>query len=117
MKYRTFSRSAFGALGFVALATKIAQAGGLAVHEQSAYGQGSSFAGIAAGGSLSAMFWNPATKTQQAGQQSESVFSGILGSTTNTPTGGTFAAFGGTGNVAHDAIVPSSYYSYQVNPN
>jgi long-chain fatty acid transport protein len=117
MKYRTFSRSAFGALGLVALATGVAHAGGLAVHEQSAYGQGSSFAGVAAGGALSSMFWNPATMTQQAGLQSESVYSGILGSTTNTATGGTFAAFGGTGNVAHDAIVPSGYYSWQVNPN
>jgi long-chain fatty acid transport protein len=38
-----------------------AQAEAFAVREQSAYGQGSAFAGMAAGGSLSAMFWNPAT--------------------------------------------------------
>src|SRR6516162_11814764 len=30
----------------------------------SAWGEGTSYAGVAAGGSLSAMFWNPATITQ-----------------------------------------------------
>ena len=37
-----------------------AHAAAFAVRTQSAYGQGTSFAGIAAGGSLSSMFWNPA---------------------------------------------------------
>jgi long-chain fatty acid transport protein len=41
-----------------------ALAGGFAVREQSAWGEGSSYAGVAAGGSTSAMFWNPATMTQ-----------------------------------------------------
>ncbi len=121
MQYNTFGRSAFAALGGLVLATCVAHAGGLAIHEQSAYGQGSSYAGIAAGGSLSAMFWNPATMTQQAGLQSESVLAGIFPSTTNTATGGTFAgfpfSFGNTGNIAHDAVVPSSYYSWQINQN
>jgi len=103
------------AIGAVSVASLEANAGGLAVHEQSAYGQGSSYAGVAAGGSLSTMFWNPATMTQQAGFQSESSISGILPQTSNTVTGGTFAGLGGTGNVAKSAIVPSSYYSYQLN--
>ncbi len=47
-----------------------ANAGGFAVREQSAWGQGTSFAGVAAGGDLSAMFWNPATMTQIPGMQS-----------------------------------------------
>ena len=38
----------------------VAQAGGLAVHEQSTSAQGSSWAGSAAGGDLSSGFWNPA---------------------------------------------------------
>ena len=38
------------ALGFLVIASAQANAGGFAVHEQSAYGQGASFAGIAAGG-------------------------------------------------------------------
>src|SRR5664280_2193619 len=72
-------------IGVLLAATADANAGGLAVREQSAWGQGSSFAGVAAGGSLSAMFWNPATMTQQAGLQSESSLSGILPYATNTP--------------------------------
>lgn len=38
----------------------VAAAGGFAIREQSAEFQGMSFAGNAAGNSLSAMFWNPA---------------------------------------------------------
>src|SRR5450631_4064154 len=102
-------------IGVLLAATADANAGGFTVREQSAYGQGSSYAGVAAGGSLSSMFWNPATMTQTPGLQSESVLTGIIPSATNNPTGGTFAAFGGTGNVAHSALVPASYYSWQFN--
>jgi hypothetical protein len=49
---------ATSALGLLAIATAQANAGGFAVHEQSVYGQGTSFAGIAAGGALSSMYWN-----------------------------------------------------------
>jgi long-chain fatty acid transport protein len=56
------------------------------------------------------MFWNPATLTQVPGFQSESVLSGLIPSSVNSSNGGT-----GTGNVAHSALVPSSYYSYQFN--
>ena len=55
------------ALGLLVIATAQADAGGFAIREQSAYGQGTSFAGIAAGGALSSMFWNPATITQVRG--------------------------------------------------
>jgi long-chain fatty acid transport protein len=103
------------AAGVLLAATLDANAGGLAVREQSAYGQGSSYAGVAAGGSLSSMFYNPATLTQVPGVQSESVISGILPYSANTPTSGPLLAAGGTGNVAHAALVPSSYYSYQFN--
>ena len=51
------------ALGCLVIASTQANAGGFAVHEQSVYGQGTSFAGIAAGGALSSMFWNPGTMT------------------------------------------------------
>ncbi len=62
---------ACGGVGALIATTADANAGGFAVREQSAYGQGSSFAGVAAGGSLSSMFWNPATMTQVPGLQSE----------------------------------------------
>ncbi len=101
------------------LATSVAaNAGGLAVREQSAYGQGIvSFAGVAAGGSLSSMFWNPASMTQMQGINSESSVSGILPYSANTvgapsTLGG---LYGGTGNTALAAVVPASYYSWQVN--
>ncbi len=64
----------FTAIGALAGATA-AEAGGFAIREQSAYGQGMGFAGIAAGGSLSSMFWNPATLSSVEGLEAESVMS------------------------------------------
>jgi long-chain fatty acid transport protein len=105
-------------IGVLLAATADANAGGFAVREQSAWGQGSSFAGVAAGGSLSAMFWNPATMTQVPGVQSESVLSGIMPYSANSPSAGSsFLGLGGTGDTAQDAIVPAGYFSYQLNPN
>jgi len=103
------------AISAVCVASVEANAGGLAVREQSAYGQGSSYAGVAAGGSLSSMFWNPATLTQQAGLQSETVLSGLIPNTSNTGTNTTYGSSVGTGNVGLSALVPSSYYSWQIN--
>jgi len=51
----------------------VLNAGAFALREQSAYGQGSSFAGIAAGGALSSMYWNPAAITQFNGKTVEQV--------------------------------------------
>src|SRR5215467_4692121 len=54
-------------------------AGAFALREQSAAGQGMSFAGMAAGGGgLSSMFWNPATMTDYPGITSSFVGSGIF---------------------------------------
>jgi len=103
-------------MGLLIAATAAANAGGFALREQSAYGQGSSFAGIAAGGSLSSMFWNPATMTQQKGMQFEQVFSGVMPYANQTPlAGSTFAAFGGVSDSGDNAIVPAGYFSYQIN--
>src|SRR5271170_3027931 len=56
-----------------------ALAGAFGIREQSAAGQGMSFAGMAAGGGgLSSMFWNPATMTDYPGITSSFVGSGIL---------------------------------------
>lgn len=108
---------ACGGVGALIAATADANAGGFAVREQSAWGQGSAFAGVAAGGSLSSMFWNPATMTQVPGMQSESVLTGILPSSSNTPTAGELLAFGGTGNVDKAALVPAGYFSWQFRPD
>ncbi|HEY1473363.1 MAG TPA: outer membrane protein transport protein [Pseudolabrys sp.] len=100
----------------IVAATADANAGGFAVREQSSWGQGSSFAGVAAGGALSSMYWNPAAMTQIPGLQSESVLTGIMPSSTHTVNSGTFAAFGGAGDSGIDALVPASYYSWQLTP-
>ncbi len=105
------------ALGLLAIATAQANAGGLAVREQSAFGQGASYAGVAAGGSLSTMFWNPAVMTQFAGVQSASSYSGFFPKVTNTPSSGTYASLGGTFNTYQPALIPAGYMSYQLNPN
>jgi long-chain fatty acid transport protein len=105
------------ALGLLAGVTVSANAGGFAVHEQSAYFQGMSFAGAAAGGDLSGMFWNPAVMTQFAGVNSYTSISGILPFASNSPTAGPLLALGGTNNVGDQALVPGSYFSYQLNPS
>ena len=108
---------AVGVVAAILIGVGQAQAGGFAPREQSAEAQGASFAGVAAGaGSLSSMFWNPATITNMPGWQSSWQLSGILpyASDTPLPTTATFG-LGGTGNQAGSALLPSSYSSYQVN--
>jgi len=109
---------ACGGMGVLLAATVDANAGGFALREQSAFGQGSSFAGVAAGGALSSMFWNPATMTQFAGIQTESVITAIVPYSTNMANASSPGfALGGTGNTADSAYVPSMYMSYQLNQN
>ena len=115
-----FKARALGAVAIGAVlmtTTTIAQAGGFAIREQSAVGQGSSYAGIAAGGALSSAFWNPATITQGRGFAFETDASIIAGYANNTPSTATLGAlgFGGTNNVVQPGVVPSGYASYQLN--
>lgn len=112
---------ACGGVGAMLAATADADAGGFALREQSTYGLGSSFAGVAAGGSLQSMFWNPATMTQVPGLQSSSSWTGIIPDVKNSPTAGsTFSNppfnLGGTGDTGNDALLPAGYYAWQVNP-
>ena len=93
------------------VATATAQAGGFALREQSASGQGASFAGVAAGGALSSMFWNPATMTQFKGTTLEVSGSAILPYAEQKNAAGTTVV----GNSGESAVVPSSYMSYQFN--
>jgi len=94
-----------------------ADAGALAVREQSAHFQGSSFAGNAAGGALSSSFWNSAAIGDVGhGLQTESSYSLLLGHTEFTVLPGT--TLGGAGTRAeHDrpAIIGSSYGAYRLN--
>ncbi len=96
-----------------------AQAGAFALREQSADAMGQAFAGVASGsGSLSSMFWNPATITDIAGWQSSWSATGVLANSKTTALPGTsplFLPLGNSGNIAQSAILPASYSSYQVN--
>lgn len=104
------------ALSILTIATVSAQAGGFAIREQSAEGQGASFAGVAAGGALSSMFWNPATITQFKGNYKEIGGAGIIPYSSHSYTSGTLAAFDNApSNSAESAFVPSGYTSWQLN--
>jgi len=106
------------AITSIIVATSHAQAGAFAVREQSTYGQGSSFAGVAAGGAPSSMFWNPATMTQFYGLTSELNLTAIFpkvdqNGVNNTPT---FLGFtGDLDNTGRQQLVPASYAVWQLN--
>ena len=107
---------------------EVAEAGGFAIREQSAQFQGSSFAGSAAGGGLSSMYWNPAALGQvDWGLTSESHLSGIWGQAKNTvetyqglPADAVTSAGllqgipHDSGDIADAALVGSSYYAYRL---
>ena len=94
-----------------------AYAGAFAVRTQSAYGQGASFAGIAAGGSLSSMFWNPANLSDVQRIAIEAVGTGIFPTVDveldAQPLLGFLAS--DEGNIAHNAFVPAGYAAYRLN--
>ncbi|WP_287099206.1 outer membrane protein transport protein [Mesorhizobium sp.] len=97
-----------------------AEAGGFAVREQSAYGQGSSFAGMAApGDSISSMFWNPAAVTTVTSPTIEGNLTAIFprSELDVDPTRSTLTALGITGNggnVGETGIVPAGYFAVPV---
>jgi long-chain fatty acid transport protein len=97
-----------------------ATAGGFAVREQSAEGQGASFAGVAAGtNGLSSMFWNPATMSLHNAQGfvSESNASLIVpySRAKDGRIGALNPATADSGNIGKFAFVPASYWTYAVN--
>ncbi len=106
------------AAGTLLASTLAAQAGGFAVREQSTEFQGMSFAGSATtGGGLSGMFWNPAVAAYApVGIYTESHYAGIIGRTeiTADPSSTIFVNGATSGDIAKDAIVPSSYLSYRL---
>jgi long-chain fatty acid transport protein len=112
--------AAAAAIGFSVIK---AQAGGIFLHAQSAYFMGTSWAGVAAGGpSASAMFWNPATITQQGLGLTTEVDAAVVFPHTDispiaatSPTGVSLVPFGRSGNLSGEAFIPSSYYVYGLN--
>ena len=129
----TKKTSVFAVAGLVGAATLLtansALAGGFALREQSTYYQGSSFAGAAAGGSLSSMFWNPAALgTVGPGLTNEVIVNfvlpnsdvtvtdtGTLGTVYPALTGGDTFDTGNRGDIGLDAFVPASYGAYRIN--
>jgi long-chain fatty acid transport protein len=98
-----------------------ASAGGFAIREQSAEYQGMSFAGNAAGGSLSAMFWNSAATANLDGFNTETSMSVILGDSkvtvTDIPPLFPASTANSSGDIAPPAFVGASYGSYQISKN
>jgi long-chain fatty acid transport protein len=95
-----------------------ASAGSFGVREQSASAQGASYAGVAAGGQLSSMFWNPAVMTQYGGLSAEVSATGFIGQAHNYVTGGTLSALPySSDDILKDALIPAMYASMQWSPN
>ena len=114
----------FAGVCVAALGANGALAGSYGLHEQSAEALGESFAGVAAGaGGLSAMFWNPATLTNNAGMQSSSSLSLLIPYSAPTFTGTNIFGVGaglpalttGSNQFVAPVALPASYSSYQVN--
>jgi long-chain fatty acid transport protein len=112
-----FTKLIGSACGALVISATAASAGGFAQREQSAQFQGSSFAGAAAGGALSSMFWNPAAASQAAaGLSTESSYSGVFSNTTiHAQPGSTGLAFGAdSGNIARAGLISGSYGAYRL---
>jgi long-chain fatty acid transport protein len=100
-----------------------ADPGGFALR-QSPYFQGTSFAGVAAGGaSVSSMFWNPATITQagrgltiEGDATIDSPHADITPLAATSPTGVNLTPLGGSSDLFDKAsFVPSAYAVYGLN--
>jgi long-chain fatty acid transport protein len=106
------------ALVALAVGTTQALAGGLAIREQSAWGQGASYAGVAAGGSVSSMFWNPATTTQDGKFALEDSISTIFPETTQAGTNNLAAVLkinDGIPNSSVPAVTAAGYTAMRLN--
>jgi long-chain fatty acid transport protein len=110
-----------GVLGAGLGAATGAKAGAFAVHEQSAYFQGMSFAGAAAGGELSSMFWNSAAAAAVAGVNSESSYTLVIPDSSidcdKGLAGGLFCNVGlprSSGDIGDPTVIPASYMNYQL---
>jgi len=100
-----------------------AHAGGFGVREQSAYFLGSAFAGSAAGGEISSVFWNSAATAALPGCNASSSYSGVFASGDEVGRAGLFVS-GVPGvapgltptsaDIGRDGFVPSSFVTCQL---
>jgi long-chain fatty acid transport protein len=115
--HRRRCRLLSGAVALVALiASHEAMAGAFAPREQSATGQGMSFAGMAAGGgdSISGMFWNPAVINQVEHFQGEKHVAVLFPDSTIDVRSAPLSAFGDSGNIGEVAALTSGYSAYRI---
>jgi long-chain fatty acid transport protein len=106
----------FGA-GAAVLAATAAHAGGFGVREQSAYYMGTAFAGAAAGGQISSVFWNSAATAALPGCNSSSNYTGVFPRGDETARSGAFVAAGLTptsADIGNDGFVPASFVTCQL---
>lgn len=97
-----------------------AEAGGFGLREQSAYYQGSAFAGDAAGGGegLAAFYWNPAAMSFSPGLNVEGNFSYVMPHASvdvfsaGAPITGQSLGTLGIGDIVDDGLVPATYITY-----
>src|SRR5262245_16133401 len=82
------STALFTSLAFLTITVE-ANAGGFGLREQSSSSLGAAFAGVAAGGDVSSMYWNPATMTQFNGKHIALGATGILSNTAFSGVSGT----------------------------
>ncbi|QRG05120.1 outer membrane protein transport protein [Xanthobacter dioxanivorans] len=107
------------ALPAIMIAAGEASAGGFGLREQSAYYQGTSFAGDAAGGAgLASMFWNPAALSFAPGLSVEGNVTYIaphasvdVFSATAPLTGASLGNLG-VGDIVDNGTLPTSYMTY-----
>jgi long-chain fatty acid transport protein len=123
IKRRGFGSMAGIILVGVSVLPAPADAGGFSVREQSTTYLGSAFAGSAAGGDISSIYWNSAATGLLPGCNMASSYTLVLGSSDERAEGGIFAtgipaiAPGLTPkstDVGSDALVPASYLTCQL---
>jgi long-chain fatty acid transport protein len=107
----------FGAAAVAGLTLAIgaAHAGGFAVREQSAYFLGSAFAGSAAGGDLSSMYWNSAATATGTGCNASASLTAVFGQAIETAQSGILVTGPPTSNdVGTAPLVPSTFAACQL---
>jgi long-chain fatty acid transport protein len=115
---RTSAQALVVAASALSVGASVVQAGGLAVREQSTSSQGASFAGSAAGGDLSSMFWNPAAAgIAPWGFYTESHYALLIpdAQITGDATGPFSPVLPGSADIGSIAAIPASYASYRIN--
>ncbi len=123
---KPFKTHLLAATAVAAMAAPVpAFAAGYGLKEQSVSGQGTSFAGITAGGNgdISAMFFNPAALGMVKNIEAVQTITGIIprsevkSASATRVTGTPIAGNASPGDIAQDAIVPAGYLAYAISPD